>query len=179
MTCPYCHSRPISKRIGTTDLGYGVFRCSGCRRKFNEGSVRTWFQSSRKSSAATLCLKETGNRRPGRIRNMPIETPEQGSSRSCHGRKRRVSAHDGAASADHLADPVRCGRVIDSVRQPGVRHDGVVHRLHESRPPGLLGRPVFVGMVGRLCRATDECATDGNRKRKKREHDAESALRRR
>src|SRR5947209_3381939 len=36
MTCPYCPSRPISKRIGTTDLGYGVFRCSACRRKFNE-----------------------------------------------------------------------------------------------------------------------------------------------
>ena len=36
MTCPYCPSRPISKRIGTTDLGYGVFRCSACQRKFNE-----------------------------------------------------------------------------------------------------------------------------------------------
>jgi len=36
MICPYCPSRPISKRIGTTDLGYGVFRCSACRRKFNE-----------------------------------------------------------------------------------------------------------------------------------------------
>ena len=35
-TCPYCPCRPISKRIGTTDLGYGVFRCSACRRKFNE-----------------------------------------------------------------------------------------------------------------------------------------------
>jgi putative transposase len=36
MACPYCPSRPISKRIGTTDLGYGVFRCSICRRKCNE-----------------------------------------------------------------------------------------------------------------------------------------------
>src|SRR3954468_22097632 len=36
MTCPYCPSRPISKRIGTTDLGYGIFRCSVCRRRFNE-----------------------------------------------------------------------------------------------------------------------------------------------
>jgi putative transposase len=36
MTCPYCPSRPISKRIGTTDLGNGIFRCSACRRKFNE-----------------------------------------------------------------------------------------------------------------------------------------------
>jgi transposase-like protein len=36
MTCPYCQSRPISKRIVTTDLGYGVFRGSACRRKFNE-----------------------------------------------------------------------------------------------------------------------------------------------
>src|SRR3982751_4190979 len=36
LTCPYCPSRPISQRIGTTDLGYGIFRCSACRRKFNE-----------------------------------------------------------------------------------------------------------------------------------------------
>lgn len=35
-TCPYCPSRPISQRTGTTDLGYGLFRCSVCRRKFNE-----------------------------------------------------------------------------------------------------------------------------------------------
>jgi len=36
MTWPYCPFRPISQRIGTTDLGYGVFRCSACCRKFNE-----------------------------------------------------------------------------------------------------------------------------------------------
>jgi transposase-like protein len=36
MNCPSCHSREISKRIGTTDLGYGVYRCSSCRRQFNE-----------------------------------------------------------------------------------------------------------------------------------------------
>ena len=36
MNCPFCHSRETSKRIGTTDLGYGFFRCSTCRRKFNE-----------------------------------------------------------------------------------------------------------------------------------------------
>ena len=35
-TCPYCLSRQISKCPGTTDGGYGVFRCSACRRKFNE-----------------------------------------------------------------------------------------------------------------------------------------------
>ena len=34
--CPYCRSRETSKRIGTTDLGYPVFRCRICRRKFNE-----------------------------------------------------------------------------------------------------------------------------------------------
>jgi transposase-like protein len=36
VTCPYCHSHQISNRLGTTDLGSGVFRCFPCRRKFNE-----------------------------------------------------------------------------------------------------------------------------------------------
>ena len=36
MNCPSCHSRETLKLIGKTDLGYGVFRCSTCRRKFNE-----------------------------------------------------------------------------------------------------------------------------------------------
>ena len=36
MHCPFCHSRETSKRLGTTDLGYGIFRCSACRRKCNE-----------------------------------------------------------------------------------------------------------------------------------------------
>ena len=36
LTGPYCPSRPLSKSIGTTDLGYGVFRYSAGWRKFNE-----------------------------------------------------------------------------------------------------------------------------------------------
>ena len=36
MKCPYCDSHQISKQKGTTDLGYGLFRCDACRRKFNE-----------------------------------------------------------------------------------------------------------------------------------------------
>ena len=36
MSCPYCHSHLISKRDRTTDLGYRVFRCHRCCRKFNE-----------------------------------------------------------------------------------------------------------------------------------------------
>jgi putative transposase len=36
MTCPHCHSGETSKLSATTDLGYPVFRCRACRRKFNE-----------------------------------------------------------------------------------------------------------------------------------------------
>ena len=36
MTCPHCQSREISKRNGTTDLGYELLRCDTCCRKFNE-----------------------------------------------------------------------------------------------------------------------------------------------
>src|SRR4051794_21858916 len=36
MTCPHCHSPQTSRLNGTTDLGYPVFRCRVCRRKFNE-----------------------------------------------------------------------------------------------------------------------------------------------
>jgi putative transposase len=36
IVCPYCRRRETSKRIGTTDLGYSIFRCSACRHKFNE-----------------------------------------------------------------------------------------------------------------------------------------------
>jgi len=36
IVCPYCRRRETSKRIGTTDLGYPIFRCSACRHKFNE-----------------------------------------------------------------------------------------------------------------------------------------------
>ena len=36
MTCPHCQSCEISPLSGTTDLGYPVFRCRSCRRKFNE-----------------------------------------------------------------------------------------------------------------------------------------------
>src|SRR5258708_18790396 len=36
MTCPHCQSREISKRNGTTDLGYELLRCDTCCRKFNK-----------------------------------------------------------------------------------------------------------------------------------------------
>jgi putative transposase len=36
MTCPHCQSHQISKRNGTTDLGYQVFRCDAGHRKCNE-----------------------------------------------------------------------------------------------------------------------------------------------
>jgi len=36
MTCPHCQSSQTSSLNGTTDLGYPVFRCRACRRKFNE-----------------------------------------------------------------------------------------------------------------------------------------------
>src|SRR5260370_24555510 len=36
MTCRECQSREISKRSGTTDLGYELLRCDTCCRKFNE-----------------------------------------------------------------------------------------------------------------------------------------------
>ena len=36
MTCPHCQSCETAKLSGTTDLGYPIFRCRACRRKFNE-----------------------------------------------------------------------------------------------------------------------------------------------
>jgi len=36
MTCPHCQSRETSPLDGSTDLGYPIFRCRTCRRKFNE-----------------------------------------------------------------------------------------------------------------------------------------------
>jgi putative transposase len=36
MTCPHCHAPQTSRMSSTTDLGYPVFRCRVCRRKFNE-----------------------------------------------------------------------------------------------------------------------------------------------
>src|SRR5438309_10357062 len=36
MTCPHCHSPQTSPLSTTTDLGYKMFRCRACRRKFNE-----------------------------------------------------------------------------------------------------------------------------------------------
>ena len=36
MSCPHCHSCEVAPLSGTTDLGYPVFRCRVCRRKFNE-----------------------------------------------------------------------------------------------------------------------------------------------
>ena len=36
MTCPHYHFFQTSRMSSTTDLGYPVFRCRACRRKFNE-----------------------------------------------------------------------------------------------------------------------------------------------
>jgi putative transposase len=36
MTCPRCQCREIRKLSQTTDLGYVVYRCQGCRRQCNE-----------------------------------------------------------------------------------------------------------------------------------------------
>ena len=36
MICPHCRSSRIRNLNRTTDLGYAVFRCGSCRRKFNE-----------------------------------------------------------------------------------------------------------------------------------------------
>jgi putative transposase len=36
MNCPHCPSRQTRKLAKTTDLGYAVYRCQDCRRRFNE-----------------------------------------------------------------------------------------------------------------------------------------------
>src|SRR5919199_2586610 len=36
MNCPYCQSAQTRALVKTTDLGYVVYRCQGCRRTFNE-----------------------------------------------------------------------------------------------------------------------------------------------
>src|SRR5215218_11247595 len=36
MVCPHCESPSIRNLNHTTDLGYAVFRCGYCGRKFNE-----------------------------------------------------------------------------------------------------------------------------------------------
>src|SRR3954467_4193653 len=36
MNCPYCQSAQTRALANTTDLGYVVYRCQGCRRQFNE-----------------------------------------------------------------------------------------------------------------------------------------------
>ncbi len=36
MTCQHCQASQTSPLSSTTDLGYQVFRCRTCRRKFNE-----------------------------------------------------------------------------------------------------------------------------------------------
>src|SRR3954462_1077453 len=38
MNCPYCSSCRTSQLTEKTSLGYKMFRCSECRRKFNERS---------------------------------------------------------------------------------------------------------------------------------------------
>ncbi len=36
MKCPYCSSSATTQLAGKTSLGYSTFRCSQCKRKFNE-----------------------------------------------------------------------------------------------------------------------------------------------
>ena len=36
MTCPHCASTAIKEQIKQTSLGYRTFRCSACKRIFNE-----------------------------------------------------------------------------------------------------------------------------------------------
>jgi hypothetical protein len=36
MNCPHCQSVQTRALAKTTDLGYVVYRCQGCRRQFNE-----------------------------------------------------------------------------------------------------------------------------------------------
>jgi transposase-like protein len=36
MNCPHCHCTRTTQLQRTTDLGYAVFRCTGCDRTFNE-----------------------------------------------------------------------------------------------------------------------------------------------
>jgi putative transposase len=36
MTCPRCQCREIRKLSQTMDLGYAVYHCQACRRRFNE-----------------------------------------------------------------------------------------------------------------------------------------------
>lgn len=36
MNCPYCTSSKTSQLAEKTSLGYKIFRCSQCKRKFNE-----------------------------------------------------------------------------------------------------------------------------------------------
>src|SRR4029453_18404518 len=36
MNCPHCQARQTRKLNETTDLGYAVFRCARCQRKFDE-----------------------------------------------------------------------------------------------------------------------------------------------
>jgi hypothetical protein len=36
MNCPHCQASQTRKLDETTDLGYAVFRCGQCKRKFNE-----------------------------------------------------------------------------------------------------------------------------------------------
>jgi putative transposase len=38
MNCPYCLSTATTRLVRKTSLGYLTFRCSQCRRKFNERS---------------------------------------------------------------------------------------------------------------------------------------------
>src|SRR5262245_423517 len=36
MNCPHCQASQTRKLADTTDLGYAIFHCRQCKRKFNE-----------------------------------------------------------------------------------------------------------------------------------------------
>ena len=40
MTCPHCAAIPTTELTKRTQLGYRIFRCSACRRQFNECTHR-------------------------------------------------------------------------------------------------------------------------------------------
>ena len=59
---------------------------------------------------------------------------------------------------------IRSGRGMAGVRRRGVRNDDATHRLLETQRFYLRRESVSFGIAVRLCRATDECASNGSRK---------------